>query len=227
MRSSPAKAAKALAGIKSPRALLAVALLSAAMAGCGGSGKGTSSAPAGAHSAGLGAGAAKTIPSPAAPPGGHLKEDGDQDGDDRPRSRGAESDDRSFLATYGHTASPSDAGAIRRLVKSYYAAATAGDAAQTCSLLASSLVAGLAGIQQQPTRPARGTCAASVAPLLRQQHQRLIAEEVATMVVISVHVKGNLGLAVLGFRTMPEAAIIVEREGHTWKIDALADNPLR
>jgi len=46
------------------------------------------------------------------------------------------------------------------------------------------------------------------------------------MVVISVHAKGNLGLAVLGFRRVPESEILVEREGSSWKIDALFDSEM-
>jgi hypothetical protein len=36
-----------------------------------------------------------------------------------------------------------------------------------------------------------------------------------------VRVKADLGLAVIAFKTTPESEIVLEREGHTWKIDAL------
>ena len=112
------------------------------------------------------------------------------------------------------------------LVKSYYAAAAAGDATKACSLLVASFAAGLATSQVQSAPGTRGTCSASMSRLLRQLHQRLVADDIATMMVTSVHVKGKVGLAALGFRTMPEGEILVEREGHVWKIDALLDGEM-
>ncbi|MGC2374858.1 MAG: hypothetical protein WA484_13380 [Solirubrobacteraceae bacterium] len=205
-------------------ALLATGLLGLTAVACGGTSKTTSSISASPHDAGPSGGSAATSASGASQPSGYLKDDGDADGDDGQNPANAPNDDLAFLATYGHGASPADMRAVTTLVKSYYAAAAAGEAARACSLLDSTLAAGLASGQSQAPHGPRDRCAASMAPLLRQQHQRLTAEDPATMTVIGVHVKGNLGLAVLGFRTMPEAVIVVEREGSMWKIDALFDN---
>ena len=40
------------------------------------------------------------------------------------------------------------------------------------------------------------------------------------------HVNGAAALVTLGFRTVPEREIILQREGGAWKIDALFDSPL-
>jgi hypothetical protein len=188
-------------------ALLATILLSIATIACGNTSKVTSSA------------------SQVSPAGGYLKDDGDKDFDDVSSYHGhPENDDRSILAPYGSRTSPADTSAVTTLVKRYYVAAAAGDGAQACSLLSSSLATGLAlGGSTQSTV---SECAAPMSQLFKQQHQRLVAQEVATMVVVGVHVKGNTGLAVLGFKKMPESEITVVREDHAWKIDALFESDM-
>jgi hypothetical protein len=155
----------------------------------------------------------------AAPPGGYLKNDNDTDPDDKPRNRGnpeEPGDESNLVAPFGHRkANAADTSAITTLVKSYFAASAAENGARACSLLATHLADGLGA------NGGGQACAAAMSPLLRQQHTRLAADDVSTMVVTSVHAKGNLGVAILGFRATPEGSILVEREGHTWKIDAL------
>jgi hypothetical protein len=201
-------------------ALLASLLVVVADA-CGGPSKVTSSTPRPAQNVPPASAAVASASTHAARSGGYLKDDGDEDNDDASHPMKAPNDDEVLFATYGKQASPADARAVRSLVKRYYAASAAGDAVTACSLLHASLATGLAG---QSGQGARGTCAAALSLLLKQQHQRLIAEDVATMVVTKVLVKGNLGLAILGFRTVPESEIVVEREGHTWKVDSLFDS---
>jgi hypothetical protein len=165
--------------------------------------------------------AAATGARPSTAPGGYSKDDGDNDFDDEASYHGTPAnDDRGLLASYGPKASPAVARAVAGVVKRYYAASAAGDAATACSLLAASVAGGLAA-QSQPSPDGGHTCAAAMSSLLAQQHKQLLGEDVSTMAVTAVHAKGTLGLAVLRFRTAPESEILVEREGHTWKIDAL------
>jgi hypothetical protein len=208
-------------------ALLSSALLALAGSACGSTGTLTGSMSATSPAAGAVNSAAATGPARAARPGGYLKRDGDRDFDDvESAHKTGENDNGPLFVSYGPRARTSDARAVTALVKRYYAAAAAGDGATACSLLAAGLITGVAAGQGQSGQGARGACVASMSLTFRQQHQRLAAEDVATMLVTSVHVKGNLGLALLGFRTMPEGEIVVEREGHTWKIDALLGSDL-
>jgi hypothetical protein len=198
-------------------ALLAIALVVLVAAGCGGTSEVRSSPSTAAHG---GAVVDSTAPpnSQTARSGGYLKLDGDTDTDDEtPSARG--NDEGPLLASYGPLASPADTRAITALVKSYYAASVAGDATRVCSLLFVTLADGLAA---QPTAGGtHQTCAGPMSLLLDEQHRRLVAEDVPTMRVTTVRVKGKVGLAVLGFRKVPESQIILAREGHAWKIDAL------
>lgn len=163
-----------------------------------------------------------------APPGGYLKADGDGDNDDDNghQKKGTVNDDVTLLSYYGGTAPPADRQAITAVIKRYYAAAVAEDGMTACSLLHSSVALALAKGQSQATQAGKAACAAALAPLLKQQHKYLVAIEVPTMVVPVVHAKGDLGLAVLGFRSQPEGEILVEREGRAWKLGALLDSEL-
>ena len=156
--------------------------------------------------------------------GGYSKKDGDNDFDDVPGYHGSpENDDRELLATYGHRATPADTHAVTTLIKRYYTASAAGEGAAACSMLYSSLAAGLASGSSQPVQGAGKTCAGAMSLLLKHQHEQLAAEHVATMRVSAVYLKGDTGLAVLSFKTAPESEIILAREGKEWKIDALFD----
>lgn len=202
--------------------LLAAALLGTTMAACGGTAKVASSGSS--PSTGLATSGA-TATSSAVPSGGYLKEDGDKDGDDGAYPAHPGQDDRGFLASYGHRAPPVEARTIAALVKRYYAASLAGDGTSACELLDAGLATALAA-QQGTTAHDTAACAASLSPLLAQQHQHLLTEEPATMLVTSVYAKDNTGVAVLGFRKESESIIPLAREGQVWKIDALFDNPL-
>ncbi len=158
-----------------------------------------------------------------APLGSYLKNDGDEDGDEKGRK---EDDDTAFLESYGRNAGQPDRQAVTSLVKRYYAAAAAANGAVACSLLSSALVSGL--LEGSKTRQGAGNaCATVVSPLLAQQRERFAKDEVSTMTVIGVRVKHDIGLAVLGFRAEPVSQIVVKREGSAWKVDALFDSFMR
>jgi hypothetical protein len=202
--------------------LLASVLLALAANACGSTTKVVGSTPSSSGS-GSTREAPTSVPSHSEPPGSYLKWDGDKP-DDGSGQRG--NDDPPFLKSYGAPARATDRRAVSALVKRYYVAAAAENGATACSLLTSALANSVAAGVGQPTPGAGSNCASSMSLLLKQQHQVLAAREPATMVVIGVYVKGDLGLALLGFRRTPESTIIVEREAHVWKIDALFDSEL-
>ncbi|MGA9285479.1 MAG: hypothetical protein WBV85_08550 [Solirubrobacteraceae bacterium] len=207
--------------MKAQLAVLIGLFLCAGTVGCGGAHKdtdSTSSSVAPAETA--------TTISPSAPPNSYLKNDGDKDSDDEGHRPKVENDDRVFFAMYGRRADPADKRAVTILIKHYYTAAAAEDSKTTCSLLASNLLPGFTDGKDASGQNALSACAASISSLLRQQHRQLLADNVPTMVVTSVHVKGDLGVAALGFRATPEGEIVVEREGHVWKMGALLDTDL-
>jgi hypothetical protein len=154
--------------------------------------------------------------------GGYSRLDGDSDVDDlRPPAR-EHYDDAPLLGRYGGRASPADAAAIAGLVKTYYAASAAGEAARACSLLSTSLASGLAATEGGTgTQGSSAACAKGLAPQLEEQHARLLGEDPASMRVEAVYAKGDSALAVFAFKTAPESEIVLAREGGAWKIDAL------
>ena len=69
-------------------------------------------------------------------------------------------------------------------------------------------------------------CAAFVSHMFKERHEQLAAEDPATMTVIRVLVKGDFGIAQLGFKATPQRVMLVEREGHDWRISGLFDSEL-
>lgn len=195
--------------------LLAIYMLGCGITACGG----TSGAPRSSS----GAPALANASSRVKPSAGYLKSDGDGDPDDRGQKQF--SDDQKETLALAPSPSGAETRAIATMVRNYYAAATDEDGATGCSLLASSLATAIS--ERQVADGGTKTCAMSLSVLFKQQHQRMAAEEPSTMVVTGVHVSGTLGLATLGFRAMPEAQIIIQREGDTWKIDALFDSTVQ
>lgn len=169
---------------------------------------------------------ASTKSTPTSSAGGYLTNDADNDSDDNPK-QGFENDDNSLDVIYGNGANASDTRAVGVLVKSYLTAAAAGNWTDACALLDKTLAQTFtqAGGQNNGTN-AISTCAQSVSRLFANEHPHLTSSDVATMTVFSVHVKGNVGIAELGFRTLPEQQLIVEREGSAWKVDAVLGNYL-
>ncbi len=157
-------------------------------------------------------------------PSGYSKDDGDKDFDDAAKYHGSPpNDDQELLAAYGHKASPAVTRTVANLVKRYYAVSAAGDGAAACSMLTANLAGEvLAGRNQ----PGGATCAAAMSKLLAQQHQRLLGENVQSMIVTQVHDNGTLGIAVVRFKAAPESEIVLEHEGQAWKINALFGNEM-
>ena len=79
---------------------------------------------------------------------------------------------------------------------------------KACSLLDATLVREL--FAASSGEGSGDSCATALPALFIGQHPPTTPADVATMTVISVHVKGNVGLAELGFRTLPEQELIVE-----------------
>ncbi len=194
--------------MKSLLALLSATLLCVSATACGSAGKNAS--------------LTSRVPSNTATTtaGDYLKSDGDNDKDDGNPLFAAEHTD-TFMPDFGKQASRVVEQAITALVKRYYAAAAAGDGTEACSLLYSTLAAGLDESQGQSAQDDNKTCTATLSQLFRQQRQQLAADDVATMVVIGVGVKGDLARVTVGFKTMPVGQIVVKREGGTWKMNAL------
>jgi hypothetical protein len=202
-------------------ALLAVSLLGGCLSACGGSGaqKSASRVSNADPARDIGKTTATAIP-----PGGYLKSDSDKDTDEH--QKGPSNEDMREMVTASHGAGAANRRAITIVIKRYYLAAVAGDGAKGCALLAPALAEATTREQAQIAPGAGKSCTASLTRLFGQQHQRLVAEDPATMVVTGVHVDGDAGLATLGFRAMPEGEIVLQREGRAWKIDALFESPL-
>lgn len=161
-------------------------------------------------------------------PGGYLKGDEDSDGD------AYSYDDDHTIRAYGHRASTIDKLAIAALVKRYYAVAAAGDGAEGCSLLLPRLKkeANLGEVAEVTYPPALSipplhgkSCARIMSLLFKEDHKRLTVES-TTQQITAVRVKRDRGLALLGFPTMPERYLPVQRDGGAWKIDALLDDEI-
>jgi hypothetical protein len=213
--------------MKAMLALLAMALPSVGLLSCGGASGNTDTASQAFSAPTITNNAPGATTPRTRPVRSYLRSDGDKDPDDRQRRiRSVENDDLALLAAYGNKAGPADKQAISVLVKRYYMAVARGDGQTACSLLYGSLAISLAEGQRKSGRSFDETCAAAVSPLFKQQHQRLVADDVATMVVITVQTEGKRGLAALGFNVMPRGDILVKREDRKWKIDALFDSEL-
>lgn len=159
------------------------------------------------------------------PSGSYWKNDGDSDDQYPPRAH-AELDNESVLNVYKHTADASETSAISDTVKRYYAAASAEKGEIVCSLLYRDFAAQLGGGRRQSGSSALQACAMAVARQLANQHKQLMTQEVSTMTVTGARLNGDIGLALLGFRHMPENVILIEREGRVWKVGQLFGDEL-
>jgi hypothetical protein len=134
------------------------------------------------------------------------------------------------IRSYGHMASPADGQAVAGLVKRYYAAAVAGDAAAVCPLIhvnsseAVSFPEGFA-VELMSSLLHGRNCVRFVASLLEEAHRRLVAEH-ASLAVTGVRVSGPTGFALLAFDTLPERVLPVERTRGTWKLATLLPSPV-
>jgi len=201
-------------------ALLVAGLLGTGMLACGGADKTADTRLNSPTESGQAGGQTATAGSKSAARGGYVHEDGDKDTDDEAGRRG-ENDIESLIADYGTGAKPADVRAIGALVKRYLKASAIDSGAETCSMLAAPLAQELAEGSSGAADGSHKTCVQAMSLLLQQQQQKPTTAEVATMTVITVRVKGPLGLAELGFRALPEQQMVVEREDDAWKVASL------
>jgi hypothetical protein len=198
--------------VKGLLALLTIVLLSVVVLACGDAGSGTG--PASPLPSNSGVTRRGQTSSSSTSSHDFLQSDGDKDKDESSHPSRRLDDDVSFFASYGSEASGAVEKTVALAVKRYYAAAAAEDGARACQLVAFGLASGFG----------HASCASGLSLLFRQHHAQLVAEDVATMVIISVHLKGDLGVAELGFRAMPRSEILIARERGAWKVDALFES---
>jgi hypothetical protein len=154
---------------------------------------------------------------------------GDHDDDDFKHSE-FDSDDPQ-LRDYGHAARPGDRRAISIVALRYLGAAGAGDSVLACSLLARRAAQPDLRIEvpEEYEPPAsrsnlHGKSCPEVASPIFAENRAELATELPTVRVTAVRVRGDRGLALLGFAAIPERWIAVAREGESWKVDALLDS---
>lgn len=195
---------------------------------CGGAGKGAGSDVHAATGAVAAGGRTSMATRYAGRIGGYLR--GDDDADE---TNHRDADDRRVRG-YGRAADATDRQAAMTLVARYYAAAAAGDGAGACSLMSSRLAGasklGEAAEEAYPPAPSAPPlhgegCPRIMAQLFEADHRQLAADS-ATLTVTGVRLKDGHGLALLGFKAMPEREIRIRREDGAWKIDALLDEEL-
>lgn len=130
---------------------------------------------------------------------------------------------------FGRAASVSDKRKVTALVKRYYATALAGDGAKACSMLYSTLAEAVPEDYGEFSGPSymRGSksCEEGMTLLFAHFHGQLAAE-VPKLVVTHVRLIEHHGFALLSFGSLPEREIVIDREGHTWKVDGLIDSEL-
>jgi hypothetical protein len=155
---------------------------------------------------------------------GYLASDGDNDIDDDGNKNyylNPSHLDSFVSSAEGRRADPTERLAITRLLKRYYAAAAADNGPEACTLLDRPIVSGLDEGQTDSSQGDDTSCAVMVSQLFKQQHASLVADDVPTMSVIGVRIKGAIATATLGFMTVPVAKIRLEREMNVWRLDAL------
>ncbi len=150
------------------------------------------------------------------------------DGDEDPDDRGKQPNDDYTPGTIaaGHRASGREERAIATLLHEYYAAATNGDGSRGCMLLDPTFADVLA---EEPGKPLAGnakTCAASLSLLFKEQHVRLLVEDVGRMVVTTVRIAGPDAVAILGFQRLPKSEIMLRHDGHAWKVNSSLNTSL-
>jgi hypothetical protein len=221
-------------------------LLGAYASACGGTGKGAGSVPRASASAA----ARSTPPAVASVKGaglGTLKGDGDDDetsstydpknktmdddGDFDIDPKAGESEnyydsDDSSIRHYGQAAMAADSRAITALVKRYYAAASAADGTGACSLMYPQFAAAVPedyGSGAGPVYSRGNTCAVVMSKLFQHLHGELAT----AITVISVRVKGDQAIALIGSQVARAGSLSLKRERGAWKVDALLAIPLQ
>lgn len=206
--------------MKSLLGLIVVGSLCLSLAACGDSkGAGpTSQAAAGVKTS--------TTPPDTAPAPLETKADADKDND-----LGTAQDDpnNNSVLDFGHAANASNTRLITTLIKRYYAAAYAEDGAKACSMIYSLTAESVPeDFGQSPPGPQymQGKTCSAVLTLLFKHFHPQIALELPKLKVARVRLLEHHGMAVLSFGAMPELAIYIVREGHTWRLVDLLGHDL-
>lgn len=131
---------------------------------------------------------------------------------------------------FGHEATEPERRAIVALVKRYYAIALAGNGARACTMIYSTLAESVPedyGSNEPPGPPYMkgATCPVVLDGMFKYFHAQL-AVEVPLLRVTHVRLLQHQGTALLSFGDLPEREILVKRESHTWRMDALLDREL-
>jgi hypothetical protein len=156
----------------------------------------------------------------------HLPKDRDNDSDNGSKSY-YDSDDSSVRA-YGHAVDTAERQTATALVKRYFTAASKGDGATACSLIVASIASSVPEDLGQDAGPlyARGSSCSTVLSKIFKHYHRQIAAEAMELEVTGVRIDHGVGVAVLGFKTLPGRQLRVAREGGVWRINALLDTEL-
>jgi len=122
---------------------------------------------------------------------------------------------------FPHVAGPRVAGAASRLVRSYYAAAAAGDGARACALMSSGLAESVVeayGSKTETVGSGRETCAQVSAGIFRHEHERLRRADAALRVVEvrTMQREASVRIAVRGSRKSQYMLLVSERGA--WKV---------
>jgi hypothetical protein len=166
----------------------------------------------------------KPVTVPPAP--AETKADADKDND-----LGAAGEDtrNNGVLDYGHAASVSEQQAIAKLLKHYYAAATAENGAVACTMIYSTLAESVAeDYGHTPPGPIYShgrTCPEVMTRMFAHFHPQLTLE-LPKLRVAHVRLVEHHGLAILSFGTLPERQISVAREGKTWKVETVLDSEI-
>jgi hypothetical protein len=203
-------------------ALTATALLAIGAGACGSAGSRAGTATRSGSSFAAAAGA---VPGTRANLG-QLR--GDEDNDAQGAGGYYDRDDAD-IAHYGRAASAGETQAIAALVRRYFAAAAAGDAARGCALASAILAESLPENYGGPPAPryllGAHTCRAVLARVFEDLHAQLVPLA-ARLEVTGVRVRGNRADALLGWGALPAGLMEARREGGAWKIEEPLASPL-
>ena len=151
--------------------------------------------------------------------------DGSEDNLDPQNDRYHDRDDASLVA-FGVAASPADDGAVKTLVKRYYAAGAASDGAKGCGMIAPGIANSIVENYGRGPGPAylRGadSCGAVLFRLFRHEHARFATP----FTVTAVRVSGDEAFAFLGSSATPASYVALRREKGTWMIGGLLGGSL-
>ncbi|MFZ1154788.1 MAG: hypothetical protein WAN93_07785 [Solirubrobacteraceae bacterium] len=131
--------------------------------------------------------------------------------------------DDSHITTYGHEATEPDKREITQLVKSYYAAGLADDGAKACSLIYSPVAKSVPEDYGQSTTSSvlhGKTCAVVLSKVFRHLPEQSTAD-LATTKVTGVRLSGDNGYVQLSSKMIPTGEMVVQRQGHVWKVGVL------